>query len=416
MFGRLRAALRGQRHDVMEALVRLSGSDGRCWVAMATLAEEARVNIKTARRHVHALAKAGRFLRADVMTWAQLCADRRAAGKRIPYTNNNRNAPYLFAILDGQGRPASELPEGERLHRLPPLWKTGRPQARTTRGGVVSEPKTSDLGAVEGSQLWESRGLPTLGVEYSDPPDQSLKESADAPTRTRAEQHASLSGSSTEDQSQAAWEAILDAYAVHYRRMYQASPTTPRRLKPEDPREAGKYLSEKAGVLAERIKVLELEAVRMLADRTLGIWLDRKGANDFLVRESHPLWALCQELPARANEAFKALVREHGAKVAPKTPEKPQETGASWAEIDAARRQAAQELSKIFGASLQPDFRPNVHPEPEKAVNVSRSKIRSDVERPVEKLVERLVERPVEKPVERTIVERLVEQPVEKLI
>jgi hypothetical protein len=207
---------------------------------------------------------------------------------------------------------------------------------------------------------------------------------------------------------------VLAAYAKHYRRVYQATPKTPRKLKADDPKDAGEYVTEKAGGLAVRLNVPQQEAVRMLADRTLGIWLDRKGSGGFLERAGHPLWAFCEEVQGRVNEAFKALVREHVASTKPKAPEKTQETTATWAEIDAARKQCMEKLGLNSGAPSRLISRPDLHPEPEKAADVSRSEIRR-----VDELAERPVEKPVESPVEKLIespVEKLIESPVEKLI
>ena len=160
---------------------------------------------------------------------------------------------------------------------------------------------------------------------------------------------------------------------MHYRGVYQASPTRPRQLNPDDPKEAGGYLAERAGGLAVRLNVLEQEALRTLADRTLAIWLKRKGTNDFLVRVSHPLWALCQELPARVNEAFKALVSEHAPPTVQKAPEKPAKSVASWEEIDAARREAVQ---RFIGGASKPTARPDLRPMSEKPAKVSSPEIR----------------------------------------
>lgn len=376
IFGRIRGALRGQRHHVMEALVRLSdATDATCWVAMATLAREARVDIKTARKHVHALVNVGGFLRAEPMTWAQLCAHRRAAGRRVPHQDNDRNAPYLFTVLDGVGRRASALPEVERLPHFGA--RLGRPPRRVqgSRRPVTSEPKTRALVTDEGYQMCERRGLPHVVPELSVDPTDQEKSVLVPQAGTGIEEHTFLISSSKGegDPWHEAWKAILEAYAVHYRGVYQASPPTPRQLKPDDPKEAGGYLAEKAGGLAVRLNVLEQEALRILADRTLAIWLKRKGTDDFLVRVSHPLWALCQDLPASVNEAFKALVSEHAPPTVQKAPEKVEKPGASWAEIDAARREAVQ---RFIGGSSKPTSRPDLRPMPEKPANVSSPEIR----------------------------------------
>ena len=399
IFGRIRAGLRGARHHVMEALVRLSDStDGTCWVSMETLAREARVDVKTARKHVHALVKVGGFLKAESMTWAQLCAHRRAAGRRVPTQDNDRNATYLFTVLDGVGRRGCDLPEAERGQHFGARW--GRPprRAQGSRRRVTPEPKTRDLARHEGYQIWQSRGLPNLAPELSDDPsDQEM--SVLVPTSgTDAEQHTFFVSSSKEEGEtwRLAWDEVLAAYAKHFHRVYQATPKTPRRLKAEDPKDAGEYLTEKAGGLAVRLNVPQQEAVRMLADRALGIWLDRKGSGDFLERAGHPLWAFCEEVQGRVNEAFKALVREHVASTKPKAPEKPQETTATWAEIDAARKQCMEKLGLNSGAPSRQISRPDLHPEPEKTADVSRSEIRR-VDELAERPVEKLAERPVEK-------------------
>ena len=397
IFGRIRAGLRGARHHVMEALVRLSdATDGTCWVSMETLAREARVDIKTARKHVHALVKVRGFLTAESMTWAQLCAHRRAAGRRVPHQDNDRNATYLFTVLDGVGRRGCDLPEAERGQHFGARW--GRPprRAQGSRRRVTPEPKTSDLARHEGYQIWQSRGLPNLAPELSDDPsDQEM--SVLVPTSgTDAEQHTSLVSSSSEEGEtwRLAWDEVHAAYAKHYRRVYQATPKTPRRLKAEDPKEAGEYLTEKARGLAVRLNVPQQEAVRMLADRALWRWLDGKGSGGFLERAGHPLWAFCEEVQGRVNQAFKALVREHVASTKAQIAEKTPQTTASWAEIDAARRQCMEKLGLNSDAPSRQISRPDLHPEPEKAADVSRSEIRR---------VERLIERPVERPVERLI-------------
>jgi hypothetical protein len=227
----------------------------------------------------------------------------------------------------------------------------------------------------EGYHIWQVRGLPHLVADSPlDPTDQDVSVLV-AQAATDVEQHTSLVIASKEEEAPwlTAWKAILDAHAVHYRRVYQASPKTPRRLKPNDPREAGEYLTEKAGVLAERLNLPKHEAVRRLADQTLKLWLDRKGTDDFLERASHPLWSLCEELPARVNEAFTALVREHAPPTVQKAPEKVEKPGASWAEIDAARREAVQ---RFIGGSSKPTSRPDLRPMPEKPANVSSPEIR----------------------------------------
>jgi hypothetical protein len=231
---------------------------------------------------------------------------------------------------------------------------------------------------------------------------------------TDAEQHTFLVSSSTEEGEtwRLAWDEALAAYAKHYRRVYQATPKTPRKLKAEDPKDAGEYLTEKAGGLAVRLNVPQQEAVRMLADRALGIWLDRKGSGGFLERAGHPLWAFCEEVQGRVNEAFKALVREHVASTKAQIAEKTPQTTASWAEIDAARKQCMEKLGLSSGAPLRQISRPDLHPEPEKAADVSRSEIRR-VDELAEKPVEKLAERPVEKLAERPV--ESAERPVERL-
>lgn len=382
LYARVRAAFRGQRHHVIEALVRLSNSDGQCWVSMETLAHTAQVDVKTARKHVHGFMRAGAFLKAELLTWAQLCANRRAAGRAVPRTENDRTAPYLFTILDGVGRRANELPEVERSQRFG--VRPGRPprRAQGERRPVTLQPQTRDLVRGEGYQMWQSRGLPNVVTDsHLDPMDQ--EKSVHAPlSGACSEQHTFLVSASKggEGSWTETWSAVQDAYRKHYLRVYQATPKSPRGLKPDDPREAGEYLTEKAQGLAARLNVPQQEAVRMLADRALGIWLDRKGSGGFLERESHPLRALCEEFPARVNEACKALVREHIAQTTPsKAPEKTEKTAkdaASWEEMDAARREAVEQMGKIFGAPLKPICRPNLQPTPEKPADVSHAEIR----------------------------------------
>ena len=385
IFGRIRGALRGQRHHVMEALVRIcDATDATCWVAMETLAREARVDVKTARKHVHSLVKAGGFLKAESMTWAQLCAHRRAAGRRVPHQDNDRNAPYLFTVLDGVGRRGCDLPETERGQHFGARW--GRPprRAQGDRRRASSEPKTRDLQRHEGYQIWQGRGLPNLAPELSDDPsDQEM--SVLVPTSgTDVEQHTSLviSSKGGDETWMRAWEGVLGAYAKHFQRVYEAPPMTPRGLKANDPREAGEHLTSKARTLAELLTVLEQDALAMLTDRTLAIWLDRKGSKDFLARESHPLWALLNELPARTNQAFKALVQEHKAKSAPKQaepkPVKRAETPADLLEHIRAAREANQFVQTLGTTTGDFVSRPSAQPTPEKPAEVSRPERRID--------------------------------------
>ena len=412
IFGRIRAALRGARHHVMEALVRLSdGRDGTCWVSMDTLAREAGVDVKTARKHVHALAKAGGFLKAESMTWAQLCAHRRAAGRRVPHQDNDRNATYLFTVLDGVGRKGCALPEKERGPHFGARW--GRPprRAQGDRRRVSSEPKTSALRA-EGYHIWQARGVPHLVPELSDDPTDQEKSVLAPPAGPSEEQHTSLASSSKggDETWMHAWEGVRAAYAKHFHRVYQASPKTPRRLKPEDPKEAGEYLTEKAGGLAVSLNVPQQEAVRMLADRTLEIWLDRKGKGDFLERAGHPLWALCEELPARVNEAFKTLVQEHKAKSAPKPaeqmPVKRAENPADLLEHRRAAREASQFVQNLVTAPGEVISRPGVQPKPERPAGVCRPEVRVEASTVPNESVkaepqrnEASSDKPVEKPV-----------------
>ncbi len=355
IFQRVRASLRGQRAHVMEALVRLSGPDGRCWVSMATLADEARVDIKTARKHVHGLHLVGQYLRTDPMTWARLRAECRAAGRPEPRTNNHRTAPYLFTVLDGLGRPAYQLPEAERKHRLAP--RLGRPPrlARADIRRPVSEPKTSGFDVGEGSQIWEARGLPNLGGEYSDPLDQSIKESVESPARARAEQHTSLVELSTGEKWQDGWRALLDAYGKHYRGTYGGAPMAPQKLRPDDPRDMGEHLVSKASELAARLDLLEQDALGKLADRTLAIWLDRKGSKGFLTLAAHPMWALRDELQARVQEAFKALLREHMQEMAPPKAEQIAVPSGPSAEELAANAKAAREALAFMQKLSRPE-------------------------------------------------------------
>lgn len=388
IFGRIRAALRGPQHHVMEALVRLSdATDATCWVSMHTLAREARVDVKTARKHVHVLMKLGGFLKAESKTWAQLCAHRRAAGRRVPHQDNDRNATYLFTVLDGVGRRGSALPEVERGQHFGARW--GRPprRAQGDRRPVTLQPQTRDLVKGEGYQIWQSRGLPNLVADSPlDPTDQEMSVHA-PPSGACSEQHTSLVSASKGEGElwQDAWNAVQDAYRKHYFRVYEATPTASRRLNPDFPREASEYLTQKGKILAARLNLPQQDAVKLLADRALGIWLDRKGSGGFLERESHPLWALRDELPARVNEACKALVREHIAQTTPsKAPEKTEKTAkdaASWEEMDAARREAVEQMGKIFGAPLKPISRPNLQPTPEKPADVSHAEIRVEASR-----------------------------------
>ncbi|HVK70410.1 MAG TPA: helix-turn-helix domain-containing protein, partial [Polyangium sp.] len=327
IFGRVRDNLRGQRQLVMAALVRFAGPDGRCWVSMSTLAREAGVDIKTARRHVAALHEEGRFLRVELMTWARLGATMRAAGRPEPRKDNNQSAPYLYTVLDGHGRQASGLPEHERRGR-PELRRASPPRpARPEVRRTVPEPKTRGSGVGMGYQLWEARGLPKLVAESSDPPDQNPKEGAESLARSATEHPTPLVSSSRGEGEpwREAWAALVETYGAHFRRVYEAPPVSPRGLKPDDPRECGEHLAALANSLAARLRDrfgVEHDgpaALRALADRIMGIWFAREGSNGYLKREAHPLRALCEELPGRAREACQAIVRDHKPKPPPRT-------------------------------------------------------------------------------------------------
>ena len=370
IFGRVRERLRGQCRDVMETLIRLAGPDGRCWVSMARLALEGQVDIKTARKWVSELHRAGFFLRAAPMTWASLSEAMREAGRPTPWKDNYQQAPYLFTVLDGNGQPGIHLPEAERRGRSSARRSTPPRRARGVFRHVENDGKTSLNETGEGYQTRDPRGLPNLVADRSDssdpldPQNQILK-NVECPARERDGQQAPLVEISLEqiggDAWREAWAVLVEAHAVQCEKTYGTRPDRKQWLQPDDPRDAGERFAKLSRLFVADMRHqcgVELDAregMQRLAAKTMEIWFSRPGKNNFLLDSTHPLGRFCEELNGRVREARKTLLRENRPKPAPKPPEEQASEApraVSWAERDAARRAA---MAQINAFSTRPD-------------------------------------------------------------
>ena len=376
-----RVAARG----VLTVLWEHSDEDGRTWIGLNRLAAEAGIgNLRTVRNALAKLAQGG-WLRFTPQTWASLTAEQNAARRPAPRRGDFGQATHLYELLDPRVKPVTSVPQGSRTPTRPGLVVT---KAQPSERSVDDTQGQNCPGGLEQN----CPGGPGAKLPHDPDPVRSV------PKEEREERIAlvipdthlfSQAQESKEDAGWlVAWSTLVQAHAEKTKSVYCVAPLPPD-LKRDARQAVAECLDGTALDLAAKLRDrgMEREFVQVrqdLAARVMTLYFKRD--NEHLRRVKHALRDLPREFHARIIEAMQLILREsHDAQSPRQTPvleqDKPvtvkaEKAATSWAEMDAARRQAEQELGKIFGAPLQPTSRPNLEPKAEKRVDVSLPEIR----------------------------------------
>ena len=252
--------------DLLRAIVWYADPvTGQARASLRTLARRARMDLRTARRALAVLNRDSLFLRAQPMTWAQLTAICRAAGRYLPDRDDLGQAPYLITVLDGEGKPAIEL------------------------GAALRRP----------------------GKANADPKD-NAKHGSGEQRRDRA----------PKDQGEAqpwmdGFAALNEAHATKSASKAHGVRPPPAKLSREDREAMGECVAATAGTLAAKIyaetgATLERKvALEQLAARVIKKFFANPGKNDHLEKTKHKLEDLRIELFQHAVNSMDELLREH---------------------------------------------------------------------------------------------------------
>jgi hypothetical protein len=247
---------------------------------LETLAREAGVHVQTARRTMAALSLARRWLAAARMTWRELTAYCRAAGRPLPRRDHLGCGPYLWTVLDGEGRPASEFGVA-----------TPRPGPVRTRPREAASPEAPS----------DEASAPAEGA---------------SPAPASSAPSAPSSADNGTPEAEAAWVELVEAHAKRAEAVYGLRPPRPA-VSSEQKRTMAEQLAAAAVTLAARMRErtgadVDAADVRpQLAARVVALYFKREGTGGYLRRERHPLRDLSREIHARVTEAMEALLREH---------------------------------------------------------------------------------------------------------
>jgi hypothetical protein len=363
-----------------------SDDDGRTWIGLRRLAAEAGLgNLRTVRNALGKLAQGG-WLRFTPQTWASLTAEQNAARRPAPRRGDMGQATHLYEILDRRVKPTSPAPMGSPTPARPGLVWTSTP---SSEGSADETPEQNCPGGLEQN----CPGGP--GAKLLHDPDP-----VELTPRKEREERVALVSPDTPHFSQAresqqggawlvAWNVLVHVHAEKTKGVYGIAPLPPD-LKRDQCQAVAECLDGTALDLAAKLRDrgMEREFVQVrqdLAARVMTLYFKRDV--EHLRRVKHALRDLPREFHARIIEAMQGILREShdDAKLPRQTvvleQEKPvtvkaEKAATSWAEMDAARRQAEQELGKIFGAPLRPTSRPDLEPKAEKRVDVSLREIR----------------------------------------
>lgn len=285
---------------VLTVLWRHSDDKGRMWIGLPLLAAEAGVgNLRTVRSALERLVQAG-WLRYAPQTWSSLTAEQQAAGRPLPRRNNAGQAPHLYELLDGRGRPVTP-----------------------TRPGLV---RTSTASSDEHADATHGQNCPG-GSEQNCPGETPAKLPYDPDPSGSVPKEVSESGAarapSTHDFSLAqegkgdwgwleSWQIVAETHAAKTKGAYGLAPMEPD-VKQGDRKAMAECLDGAGVEIAAKLRArgMERELVevrRELAERAMARYF--RNDTPHLRKTKHALRDLPREWHARVTDAMQAILRE----------------------------------------------------------------------------------------------------------
>jgi hypothetical protein len=277
---------------------------GRVWLSIPTLATKAGLgSLQTVRNALAALVKHG-WLRAAPQTWSSLTMEQKAARRPVPRRGDVGQAPHLYTILDGRGRPVTAL-----CQEVAP---NGASLARVANSGVEQAEETP---------LQNLQGGPPQNLEEGPLPDPIPDLDPSETLSKEVSEEGATGAPSTHHFSQAqggewgwllAWNLLVHAHAEKTRAVYGVPPLPPD-MKRDQRQAVAECLDGTATELAAKLRARgmerELGQVRdELAGRVMTLYFKRD--NEHLRRVKHALRDLPREFHARITEAMQLILRQ----------------------------------------------------------------------------------------------------------
>jgi hypothetical protein len=257
------------------------------------------------RNALAALVKHG-WLWAAPQTWSSLTVEQKAVSRPVPRRGDLGQAPHLYTILDGRGRPVTALGQGVAPNRpsLARVAKSGVEQAEDNPLQILEGPPPQIL---EGGPL--SDLIPDLDPSETLPKDVSEQGAASAP--------------GTHDFSKAlegkgdwgwleSWQLVVQAHGSKTKSVYGLAPMEPD-MKRGERKAIGECLegasTEVAAKLQSRDMERELGQVRKdIAERAVALYF--RNDTPHLRKTKHALRDLPREFHARITDAMQLILRE----------------------------------------------------------------------------------------------------------
>ncbi|MDC3988691.1 helix-turn-helix domain-containing protein [Polyangium jinanense] len=366
---------------MLAQLVRHSDASGRCWMSARTIAAKVGVyNTRTVRAAVDELVKSG-WLDATPMTWAQLAAEQRAAGRPVPRRGDVGQAPNLYTVRDGRGGPVTSegrtpptttgpgivriapVAQGStrtdvhmdiRTQAMVPLARADEPLERAASTSPRKVPEGGQGPKSPRDQGPKSPGGPRAEEPHDLDPVESMSrmESGGREARPWQSTHGSKEVRGEDRGWVKTWEVLATAHAEQTKHVYGLPPLPPD-LKREQREAMAECLDGAAVEVCAKLRARGLERdrtelCRELAAQVMKLYFKRKTSH--LVQTSHALRDLPRELHARMTEAMAALLRKSHDATQPRRP-RPEPT-APKAPVEQAR--AAATVTQLCMAFAPP--------------------------------------------------------------
>ena len=332
---------RGVLHTLLTSTDKL----GRVWRGLPSLARQLGISERNARRFLRDLEMQG-WIKRHPMTWENLSIQQAKLGFPLPARADGGQAPHVI-VLCYKGDKACELPVAPRRKLTLVRAAEGGQNVQGGPRTMPTEQAPDKLSADQGSSLFlsdtdqkggEERSTlamvqddstekgatlatapadsakPTLTI-VADGSDMAQKEPLAAMVQTDSSQAAPKPAPAmVQDDSMACWVILLAAYHRHYQRVYHGRPTHEPDMKLAVP--LGGHVADivklfRARLLDRKASISEAEARELLADEVMKAWLDHPGANNYLRKISHKLFALADDLPYYCRKAVERLLEKH---------------------------------------------------------------------------------------------------------
>ncbi len=283
----------GKLRGVLLALWDMSDPMGRSWHSLDSISRQSNTPKRTVQRYLDELAEGG-WITKTQKTWSQLAIEQANLGFPLPGRHDDANAPVLI-LLTYKGKPAVE----EMKLRIATDGHSGHdPRPKRPHGPVAN------LAHDPGNSVLATNKQDVGDPKHLQPPANSLIDHLEPAERE-------------------GWRALLKFYEQHYRRVYQARPTSAIPLQLAKP--LGGHVADIAVLLRARLHAKDItirleDAIDRIADKAMGAWLESGGSDGkFLRKVAHRLSELQNDLPRRAKQALDTLVAEMTPKPEPRS-------------------------------------------------------------------------------------------------